>query len=158
MMNKGKKDIKIRKMGLVCGILACIVGIGTAGATTMCMTADTTAIILDPSGNGTDSSHPTSNTWSVTLRNGNIVSGISTCNSTSGSWATAFPEYNDVFSQGTSGVHCWCRMTKPVRSAWVFRDSRSSASECASNCAVYCGDGVRALADFRRSVFGSAGQ
>ena len=158
MMNKGKKDIKIRKMGLVCGILACIVGIGTAGATTMCMTADTTAIILDPSVGGTSyDSDETEKTWSVTFRYG-TVSGIATCNSTAGNWGTAHGEYNNVFTLGTNGVNCWCRMLSPVRSSWIAGLVASTEQYCASICADNCGLNIRSVQEFRRAMYTTAGQ
>ena len=123
------------------------------------MTNDTTAIILDPSVAGTNhTGNTTESTWSVTFPN-YTISGIASCNNIDGKWATAYPEYNDVFTPGqTTGPNCWCRMLKPVRSAWVFYDTFSSASECATKCASYCGNYVRFGTSFRSGLFSSAGQ
>ena len=96
-------------------------------------------------------------TWSVTFPYG-TVSGIASCNSTSGTYARAYPEYNfDNNHASSEGVYCWCRMTSPVRSAWVYYGERSSASECASYCAGPCGYDVQYYSSFRGGVFGSAG-
>ena len=119
------------------------------------MTADTTAIILDPSVNGTERTY-TSNTWTVTFPN-YTISGISTCNNSSGTYGTAHPEYN--FEPGEkTGIYCWCRMTNPARSAWVYMYLYSSVSNCASSCAVNCGDNVRVESAFRRAMYATAGQ
>ena len=45
----------------------------------------------------------------------------------------------------------------PARSAWVYNNDNSSASDCGTNCANNCGNNVRNNVDFRRGVFGSAG-
>ncbi|MFQ6760245.1 MAG: hypothetical protein ACLRFM_02510 [Alphaproteobacteria bacterium] len=69
--------------------------------------------------------------------------------------------------------NCWCKMTAvgvpgadgtaangavyPVNSAssaWVFRDLRSSASDCANYCTFYCVDNIRSVPGFRTAVFG----
>lgn len=47
--------------------------------------------------------------------------------------------------------------SRPARSAWVYNNANSSASDCAANCANNCANNVRNNADFRRGVFGSAG-
>lgn len=134
-------------------IVACPPHVPTAHAATMCMASDTVAVILDPDIAG-DSYTYTSGEWNTVFSYGN-VSGIATCNSTSGSYGVAYPQYE--FEQGTSGVYCWCRMLRPARSAWVYRSAGGSASGCASGCADYCGYFVRVSAGCRRGVFGSAG-
>ena len=120
---------------------------------------DSTSIILDPSVDGTDfSNNATNATWSTTFSD-YTVSGIASCNSISGTLGTAYPEYNNQITQGyqDNGINCWCRMTSPVRSAWVFDRTISSESGCATNCAGNCGNRVRANASFRRGIIGSAG-
>ena len=133
--------------------LLIIVACSGVYATTMCVQSDTVSIILDPSINGTNYTYGNGE-WSVTFDYG-TVSGISTCNSTSGSYGTAYPQYD--FGTDTTGVYCWCRMLRPARSAWVYAYESSSAAECASDCAANCGDSVRYRAAFRGGVFGSAG-
>ena len=122
----------------------------------------TTAIILDPSvaGNENGMTYNAENkTWSVVFSYG-TVSGIATCNSTSGTYATAYPEYNfDNDHASSEGVFCWCRMTSPVRSAWVFTipDHFGTSGECKLGCAGYCGYYFDGAPTFRGGVFGSAG-
>ena len=108
---------------------------------------------LDASIGGTNYTYDNSaGTWTANF-DYDDVSGISTCNSTGGSWGTAYPQYN--FEQGTSGVYCWCKMTGPARSAWVCDPDYGSASDCAEDCAAGCARSVRFDADFRTGMFGS---
>ena len=123
------------------------------------MTNDTTAIILDPSVEGTGQSiYDRENaTWSVPFPN-YTISGISSCNSIDGGTVgTAHAEYN--FEQGeTAGVNCWCRMMTPVRSAWVFRYTFPLASDCNAGCASNCGSNFLSSRIFRTPFFRTAGQ
>ena len=120
----------------------------------------TTAIILDPSVPGDNyTEDKATKTWTTTFSYG-TVSGIATCNDVPGTYARAYPypEYNfDKNHESGEGVYCWCRMTYPVRSAWVSDGERSSASDCDSRCAYYCGDNVQRNSYFRGGVFGSVG-
>ena len=53
------------------------------------------------------------------------------------------------------GAKCYCKMTGPAVSRWVFAGSRSSSSSCADYCAYNCGGYVRGRAGFRSDVFGA---
>ena len=117
-----------------------------------------TAIILDPSVEGDNYTRDeATKTWTTTFPN-YTVSGIATCNSTSGTLARAYPEYNfDNNHASSEGIECWCRMTSPIRSAWVLHNTFSSASSCATYCANSCGSLVQDYSAFRVGLFGSAG-
>ena len=110
------------------------------------------AVTLDPSiggiGYGTRSDE-----WFLGMPYGEL-SGIVTCNSTSGSFATAYPQYN--FEQGTTGVYCWFKMLRPARSAWVYYGGFGSASECASRCVIDVVATLNFDANLRRGMFESA--
>ena len=60
-------------------------------------------------------------------------------------------------ADGNDRGYCWCRMTHPASSRWVFFYSYS-ASDCASNCALYCGYSARNNAALRSGLFGSVGK
>ena len=108
---------------------------------------------LDPDVAPTTYTYDAANmTWDVTAPYGHLT-GIAVCNSTEGTRSTAS---GTDFPTGTSGVHCWCKMLSPGRSAWVYSIESSSASDCASSCAAYCGARVRNRSDFRSALFGSA--
>ena len=119
---------------------------------------------MDPSvdGTGDPTASGVGETWSVTFANsvnGGMVSGIASCNSLTSTWGVAHPEYNNQISKGyqDDGLHCWCRMTSPVRSAWVYTQPKNSASHCAAGCANTCSILIHDYADFRTAVFNSAG-
>ena len=119
-----------------------------------------TAIILDPSVAGTDKTYNHSNeTWSVTFPN-YTVSGVASCNSITGTPGTAYSGNQNNITQGyqENQPNCWCRMTNPVRSAWVFSGSFGTVSECAPNCVFHCSNRSSNFSDFRRALYGSAGQ
>ena len=119
-----------------------------------------TAIILDPSVDGTNSTYnQTEATWETTFPYG-IVSGIASCNDISGSgYGKTYSGNQNNITQGyqEDQMNCWCRMTTPVRSAWVFLNTRTSTSECVSACARFCGIGFRDSAYFRQPFFTTAG-
>jgi len=144
---------------IIIGIVICGTTTPT-NATTMCITNDNTSIILDPSIEGTGYTRDDATmTWTVTFDYG-TVSGIATCNSTSGTLKRAYPSYNfDNDHAGSTGIYCWCRMTYPVRSAWVSWYEFSSKATCASLCARRCGDYLQKdHLDYRESVYNSAGK
>ncbi|MCQ2581451.1 MAG: hypothetical protein MJ170_00515 [Alphaproteobacteria bacterium] len=95
----------------------------------------------------------TDQTWSVTFSYG-IVKGIASCNSTPGTYAQST---NQNFNQTDKGQYCWCKMTFPAVSRWVFYIDRASAAACAFYCADHCGDGFRVYSGFRSAMFGSVG-
>lgn len=54
--------------------------------------------------------------------------------------------------------HCWCKLTSPAASSWVFDYSSDDSAGCALNCANFCAGSVRSNARFRGAVFGSVAQ
>lgn len=132
-------------------IMISMFGIGMAHASVMCSDSDYVTLVLDPYIDGTTYTYNAAGmTWNTVFPYGN-VSGIAVCNDTGGSYGVA--SNNEQFETG--GVKCWCKMTHPAVSRWVFRASYSSASECSGGCASYCGSTVRSRSDFRSGVFGS---
>jgi uncharacterized repeat protein (TIGR02543 family) len=115
--------------------------------------------------------------WTVTMPNGNIVKGTSTCSTQHPT--TPWDENNDTFTpdhystsltavqystDNSSGIqYCWCKVTsgntgsgfQPVSSSsWVFIYDLIDADGCAGYCVNYCAYGVLLSAAFRRAVFG----
>ncbi|MBQ0013331.1 MAG: hypothetical protein KBS86_02050 [Proteobacteria bacterium] len=97
----------------------------------------------------------TDQTWGVTLYTGDKVTGIASCNSTPGTFAQST---NQNFNQTDKGRYCWCKMTFPAVSRWVYYSVYIDAARCASTCAFDCGYQVRHSSDFRSGVFSSIGQ
>ena len=134
----------------------------SAGATTMCATDDTLAIVLDPVINGTANSfHTDLFEWSTTFSYGTVW-GIATCVDTSGALNTAVEELRDsngeIATGGErTGRYCWCQLSHPAKSRWAFRYAYSSVADCGSGCANDCGNGVLYHPAFRTGLFGSLG-
>ena len=123
----------------------------SAHASAMCSDTDYVTFVLDPYIGGTNYTYnAAAMTWTNIFPYGN-VSGVAVCNDTADTYGVSSnsEQYN------TGGVKCWCKMTHPAVSRWVFVGSRSSASACASLCAFDCGINVRDRSDFRLGVFGS---
>ncbi|MBQ0013179.1 MAG: hypothetical protein KBS86_01225 [Proteobacteria bacterium] len=96
----------------------------------------------------------TDQTWGATLYTGDKVTGITSCNSTPGTYAQST---NENFNQTDKGQYCWCKMTFPAVSLWVFYFEYSSSSNCAYSCPYDCGLGARSATIFRSGVFSSVG-
>lgn len=87
--------------------------------------------------------------WCVAFPNDVVIKGQAVCNDTPGTYA-------DVSSSeqiNSNGPNCWCKMTQPSGSHWVFRYSDDSF--CANTCAFDCAYNVQYSADFRGALFGA---
>lgn len=117
--------------------------------------SDGSAILLDPNIIGT--SYDTSplstgdGTWSTEYSYG-TVSGIASCNSTTGTSLTDIYDYN--FEAGVSGPSCWCKMTSPANSKWIRTGTSETNSLCAQYCASTCGRN-RDTNDIRKPMYNS---
>ncbi len=130
-----------------------------AVAVSVCAKDSVVTVVLDPSIGGSSYTHNNSTgTWKTVFSYGN-VSGISTCVSTAptgsmGSTKTADGTPLVATGGETAGQYCWCKMTHPMSSRWVFSYSYS-ASYCASYCAHNCGSDAQGNAALRGGLFGS---
>ena len=82
------------------------------------------------------------------------ISGIGICGSTDGGSIGATATELDI-SSTNGNKHCWCKMTSPAVSRWVFYASLVSAGDCAWNCAYLCAYNVQSPEAFRSALFGS---
>ncbi len=130
-------------------VLLALVG-APALATTICAEDDVIAIVLDPEVNGTNHTYNTNLfEWGATFSYGSVW-GIATCLDKNGSYGVAVDELRSEDGELATGgerkgKYCWCQMTHPAVSRWVFRGAFSSVDDCRSNCASYCGYNVRVL-------------
>lgn len=58
-------------------------------------------------------------------------------------------------ANGGARRYCWCKMTYPATSRWVFRMDNESVSGCADGCANGCSVNIRAWTDIRAGLFES---
>lgn len=129
-----------------------------AYATTMCALEDTTAVILDPSVNGTGYKRDVNTfTWNTTFPYGTIY-GVAACLSVGGGHSGTMNYDLDAGGGEKEGVYCWCKMTHPASSRWLFRYNFGAAIGCASSCDLYCGTGTQGDAVLRSGLFGSVGK
>ena len=158
-------------------VLMLIVG-GAAVATEMCARNDTVVVPLDSTVAGTGSDHNLQESiWFTDFPYGRIY-GLATCLSEAeggkpltaaqGSFLNASgemlpPDDNLAgrFNQDADGnarMYCWCKMTHPMSSRWVFCDSWPDAVSCASYCGFRCGRHGQSSAALRSGLFGSVGK
>ncbi len=121
-------------------------------ATTMCAANNTVAVVLDPTisftnGHTYDKAMFTWKAWSVY----GTISGISACiNKGQGySIGTSEAHLRDINNSGENklikgtekyGQYCWCKMTHPASSFWIFLRNYIDNETCYSNCVNSCGD------------------
>ena len=100
-------------------------------------------------------SHPD---WAATCTTNGVstpISGIGICSSTDGgSMGDTALELN-ISSASEENIYCWCKMTSPAVSRWVFNRSLWSVSDCARDCTKDCVDLVKNIESFRSALFGS---
>ena len=161
------------KKVLIVGLMLLMPCVG--GALTMCVRDSSLVVSLDQSIGGTTNGNNASEMlWWTEFSYGRIY-GEATCLSEaeggkpSGSMGVITNSNGEKLSQdipaglknkdadGNDRGYCWCRMTHPAYSRWVF-DNSSSASRCASNCANDCGRNAQTYAALRGGLFGSVGK
>ena len=160
---------------ILCVVLICMASV-VANATDMCARNDTMVFVFDKDVNGTaNGTNATEWTWWTSFEYGRI-SGDAACLSVveglgrttgmgayygTGEYANTFidvePGLHGTDSDGNERKYCWCKMTHPFSSRWVFSRAYASASDCVSDCARYCGTNVQINAALRGGVFGSVG-
>jgi len=151
----------MKKVMMIIALMIPITGWGA----TMCSKNDTITIMLDPSIEGTEHYRSTAaqSTWMAVFPYG-TVRGIHACLSSNygkslGEYVADLHDNNELVGGGeTNGEHCWCKMTHPAASLWVFRITTTSASECANVCANHCGYRTHLGGTMRSGMFESIRQ
>lgn len=130
-------------------------------AVSVCAKDSVVTVVLDPTIHGTSYTYNNSTgVWKTVFSYGN-VSGISTCvpDVPSGSVGSITTKetggYLDAVGGATTGKYCWCKMTHPMSSLWVFYADRGTVDYCVATCTDYCGSRVRGDAVLRSGLFGS---
>ena len=93
--------------------------------------------------------------WGVEF-NGYTVTGISTCSTSQGNLnnlkkVNQKAVENSYTSQ--SGKWCYCKMTSPNESNWIFQYEHENAPKCKEQCAGFCAVAVRFDSDFRKILY-----
>ena len=126
-------------------------------AVSVCAKNSIVTVVLDPTvGISGYTYNNAAGTWKATASYG-VITGISTCITKGGTQYAADPTVESPGGE-TTGGKCWCKMTHPMASRWVFRADYGSASSCAGHCALACGDRVQSDEAMRVGLFGSVSQ
>ena len=134
-----------------------------AGLVSVIMTPPASAVTKCVALNGSDTRCTTApaqyeyhTDWAATCTTNGVstpISGIGICSSTQGSGLQTATEL-DTSSNTDENKHCWCKMTSPAVSPWVFAYTPTDAAACFQLCARRCSDELRKAA-LRRALFGS---
>ena len=138
---------------LITGAIFCAITTTGAHAVTKCVALNSSTLCL--SGYSQYQNHTD---WAATCTTNEVItpiSGIGICSSTSGSSVGQTATELDTSSTSDDNKHCWCKMTSPAVSRWVFSSSRPSNGNCAQICAHGCAYHVLNNAAFRSALFGS---
>ena len=96
--------------------------------------------------------------WAATCTPNGVstpISGIGICSSTKGASRYVTATELDTSFTVDENLNCWCKMTSPAVSRWVFILPYTSAGACAEGCAYFCASNVPGNVTFRASLFGS---
>ena len=96
--------------------------------------------------------------WAATCTTNGVstpISGIGICSSTDGSSTGQTATELDTSYTADKHLNCWCKMTSPAVSPWVFNLSFDSAGDCAHYCSWYCASVLQNFAVLRSALFGS---
>lgn len=159
-------------------LLCCLFVPFCASATDMCARDDVMIMVFDPNVSGTGNSNALDWTWHTNFAYGRVA-GDATCLSkdeglgrTSGqgeyygvddyanSFIDAVTGLHGLDNNGNARLYCWCRMTHPVLSKWVYNISYSTADKCKSDCVNHCGRNVPSFGqtlNLRVGAFSSIG-
>lgn len=131
-----------------------------AFATGMCVHSGSYVAQLSTSRDGVSYAVGSSGAWTVTFDyptssfNTNTVKGSSACNEIAGTANTADATVSSVSGEAT-GVNCWCAMTKPLVSDWVYSGAYASTDACVAACSAACATNVQTSSTFRTAMFGA---
>ena len=126
---------------IICG--ATIINIPTY-AVTKCVALNSSTTCTNSSGKGAN--------WSVTC-NSLPVQGVAFCGDQNGVSLGATSDNITTIATSNANLYCWCKMTSPAVSRWVFVGSTGGSDYCANTCAAQCANFARSNAIFRSALF-----
>ena len=125
-------------------------------AANMCIKDDAVMIVLDPQVAGTAlSNNRTGKTWSTRFSYG-VISGIGGCYSNVGATQGVVASDQVNITPYSSGKYCYCKMLKPMESAWVFSGYIGGGDiNCDIDCASTCSSRAASAVALRAGLFGN---
>jgi hypothetical protein len=91
--------------------------------------------------------------WGCTGGTVSRFSGISYCSDTSN--GKSIGQKGDPGNY--NGRSCWCMLTNPAVSAWVFRYNHNDEADCLNSCTNYCGHSSVTNDTLRLGLFSALG-
>ena len=147
--------MKISKQFLIAGAMLCAITTTGAHAVTKCVALNSSTRCTS------DYEQYQGHTdWAATCTTNGVstpISGIGICSSTDSGAGYQRPTATqlDTSSTANDNRRCWCKMTSPAVSRWVFGINNMTAGSCDRYCASNCADLVRRNDDFWSALFGS---
>ena len=144
--------MKISKQFLLAGAMLCAITTTGAHAVTKCVALNSSTTCTSSS-----SQYENRTDWAATCTTNGVstpISGIGICSSTKGTSQYATATELAISSTSGDNKYCWCKMTSPAVSRWVFYSIPSGLS-CAQYCAGSCANGVLSPGAFQSALFGS---
>ena len=144
----------MKKHLILVGVITTVLTTTGAHAVTKCVALNSSSTTCTSNGN----SYRNKTDWASTCTTNRVstpISGIGICSSTDGGSMGATATELDTSSTAGGNKYCWCKMTSPAVSRWVFAYSGTSADGCARVCAHYCADRVQLYDTLRSALFGS---
>ncbi len=141
----------------LCVGLTCLAGIAAAATKCVALNSSTTCTGISDKNILDWSSNCTTNGTSITVR------GIAGCSDKNGGGADATTDTLTTSETEANNRYCWCKMTSPAVSSWVFATAPVSAGVCASGCANGCSFVLSMAASsanaaaFRNAIFSGLG-
>ena len=133
----------MKKHLLIAGLI-CVATIPSAVAVTKCVKLSSSSTCSNYAGDGSN--------WSITC-DGVPVSGVIFCGSQDGGSRGATSTAVAISSTIEDNKYCWCKMTSPAVSQWVFANELTSASQCKTLCVLNCAYGTQSQASMRSAMF-----
>lgn len=132
--------------------LICTCGFGA----TTCLHNRTAVAVIQKSVDPVSSSYNASNmTFTLTMnydvipgKTSRTIDGIATCNEIETDTSDAAAKLGSAnthlrASTADVGTRCWCSLTRPVSSWWVYYKVFGTEEECAAGCARDCAAAIR---------------
>lgn len=93
--------------------------------------------------------------WAALCDNGTdelVVKGVGVCNDVE---APAYTQTEMLTApeDGDDAIGCWCRISSPFRSQYVFLRSYVYANECQNWCASFCARDIVSNKQLRNAIF-----
>lgn len=122
--------------------------------------AATKCVALNSSTTCTASTEESKLDWNASCTTGGAtvpIRGVAGCSSQNGGSIGVKSESIITSETSDDNKYCWCKMTSPAVSSWVFSHEVPSTHSCAVNCAPNCSLYVSFTPSFRSALFSALG-